>query len=488
MILSEIELNNGIRPWPSVDLDAKGITSDSRQVSEGTVFAAWQGEHVDGHDYILDAVSKGAVAILHEQTLTDAPPVPCFHSNSIRRDYSHIAYQLAGLLPQKMTLIGITGTNGKTTTTQLVAQLLRGLGKKVGTIGTLGAEVDSVVFREGMTTPPAEVVASDLNHMLAQGVEICVMEVSSHALSQERLFGLKFSVAAWTNLTPEHLDFHGTMEAYAAAKARLFHEFCDVRENWVLNLDDPKVAKFAELDAFTFSQSGGHPDATLRIECESFNKNRTRCQLHVGGRVFDVESPLIGSFNLQNLAAALGVVTRLGFSFDKAMALVPGLSGIPGRMELVSRQDEPLVVVDYAHTPDALLKALTTLKALPHKSLICVFGCGGDRDQDKRPMMGRLAAENADRIFVTNDNPRTESPTLISDMIEAGIPSDAESQYNVVLDRELAIQSAIESADLDDVILIAGKGHETYQINGTEVVDFDDRKIARNYLNKKFAN
>jgi len=314
------------------------------------------------------------------------------------------------------------------------------------------------------------------------------MEVSSHALSQERLFGLQFTAAAWTNLTPEHLDFHGTMSDYASAKARLFHEFCVPKENWVMNIDDPRVASFAEPDVFTFTRDEDAPEATLRIKAETFNQNRTSFELHLGEKVYKLDSPLIGSFNLQNLAAALGIVTRMGFSLDEAVELIPDLSGISGRMEIVSRRDEPLVVVDYAHTPDALLKALTTLRALPHKDLICVFGCGGDRDQDKRPVMGRLAAENSDRFFVTNDNPRTESPALISEMIEEGIPTGAESRYSVVLDRELAIQSAIESAEPEDVVLIAGKGHETYQINGTEVVDFDDRKIARSYLNKKFAN
>ena len=488
MILSAIVLPDGAHPWPNSENQIQKITSDSRQVSPGTVFVAWRGEHSDGHDFISDAVAKGAVAILHEEALVEAVEIPTFRSNDVRRDYSYITYQLAGLLDGKIKLIGITGTNGKTTTTQLVAQLLRGLGKKVGTIGTLGAEVDGRVFREGMTTPPAEIVASDLNHMIESGAEICVMEVSSHALSQERLFGLKFTAAAWTNLTPEHLDFHGTMDAYAEAKARLFREYCDERSNWIMNIDDPTVEKFIEPQAFTFSQRNGVKQASLRLSSATFNKNRTLCDLHLGEEVFSIESPLIGEFNLQNLAAAIGVVTQLGYAPSDALALVNRLSGVPGRMEIVSTGTEPLVVVDYAHTPDALLKALTTLKVLPHRKLVCVFGCGGDRDQEKRPVMGRLVSENADEFFVTNDNPRTESPLLISDMIQRGIPAESKNSYKVILDRESAIQSAIESADAEDIVLIAGKGHETYQINGTEVIDFDDRKIARNYLNKKFAN
>ena len=487
MNLSAIQLNSGVVPWPQATQSTTSITSDSRKVSAGTVFAAWKGEHSDGHEFIADAVAKGAVAILHEAPLEPELDLPSYRSTNVRRDYADIAYQIAQVKAGALELIGVTGTNGKTTTTQLIAQLLRGLGKRVGTIGTLGAEIDGQVFREGMTTPPAEIVASDLKMMMEAGVKICVMEVSSHALSQDRLFGLQFSAAVWTNLTPEHLDFHGTMEAYADAKARLLNEYCPERSKWVLNQDDKTVARYIEPEALTFGD-GTHSEPTLKVVSSTFDKNRTHIKFRLEQELHEVESPLIGAFNVSNLSAALGVLTRLGYPLDGLLSLVPKLVGVPGRMETVSEGSEPLVVVDYAHTPDALSKALTTLKSLPHRNLICIFGCGGDRDQEKRPVMGRLASEHSQLVFITNDNPRTEEPMSIAKMVEEGVEPSAHPHCQIILDRESAIEAGIEEASKDDIVLIAGKGHETYQILGKKVIDFDDRKIARRYLNKKFAN
>lgn len=489
MNLSAITLTNGEKPWPGIDIPVERITSDSRRVSEGTIFAAWKGENSDGHAFISDAVSKGAVAVLCDDTHVESISVPVFRSRNVRRDYALIAYKLAGIEKNTLLLVGVTGTNGKTTTTQLIAQILRRLGNKVGTIGTLGAEIDGVVFREGMTTPPAEVAASDLARMRDSGVKICVMEVSSHALQQERLFGLSFDAGAWTNLTPEHLDFHGSMEAYAEAKARLFHEYCDDRSTWVMNVDDPTVAQFVEPKAFTFSLERSSQDsANLRVSEATFSKNMTKCRFVIDGTSYEIESPLIGEFNLANLAAAVGMVTRLGFPLSETLACIPKLSGIPGRMELVSRGDEPLVVVDYAHTADALLKALATLKALSHRRLICVFGCGGDRDKEKRPAMGEVVSKYADRFVITNDNPRTEDPQIIAEMIQIGIVENARSHYSICLDREAAIEDAINACAAEDIVLIAGKGHETYQIMGSTTLEFDDRKIARKYLDMKFSD
>lgn len=487
MKLSQLNVG-GDRPWIDCDGAVTGITSDSRKVSPGIIFAAWRGEHVDGHRFIEDAVQKGAPAVLHEQELSMECPVPSFRSATVRQDYASVAYQIAGITESSIELVGVTGTNGKTTTTQIIANLLRCLGKRVGTIGTLGAEVDGVVFRQGMTTPPAEVVANDLAQMRQLGADLCVMEVSSHALAQHRLYGLKFRSAAWTNLTPEHLDFHGSMEAYADAKSALFRDYCEDPSTWVMNADDNTVLSYAQNETFTFGlESEGAENKNIEIISNRFETNATQSLLRIESEEYLIKSPFIGLFNVYNLAAAIGVVTRLGYSLTEVVEQIHSLDGIPGRMEIVSQANEPLVLVDYAHTPDALQKALATIEDLPHARIICVFGCGGDRDQEKRPVMGRIASESADVCYLTNDNPRQESPEQIATMILDGIDATARAKVQVVLNRETAICEAVRSAKLNDVILIAGKGHETYQINGDNIAEFDDRKIARKYLKEIFA-
>ncbi|HAN79942.1 MAG TPA: UDP-N-acetylmuramoyl-L-alanyl-D-glutamate--2,6-diaminopimelate ligase [Gammaproteobacteria bacterium] len=487
MRLSELKIE-GQQPWIDCHSEVTGITSDSRKVTPGTIFAAWKGEHTDGHRFIDDALANGASAVLYEYDTTVKSSVPSYKSANVRRDYSSLAYQIAGIPGTSIDLIGITGTNGKTTTTQMVANLLRGLGKRVGTIGTLGAEVDGEVFRQGMTTPPAEIVASDLLQMHDAGVEYCVMEVSSHALSQERLYGLQFQSAVWTNLTPEHLDFHGSMEAYADAKAQLFRDYCPDSSHWVMNADDDVVSAYALPDTFTFGIHGESlSDRNIEIVSNRFETNKTQSTLRINGVEHRINSPFIGLFNVYNLAAAIGVVSRLGFSLESVLKVVETLDGIPGRMEIVSDSNEPLVLVDYAHTPDALKKALSTLDDLPHNRIICVFGCGGDRDQEKRPVMGQIVSESADICYLTNDNPRHESPDAIAEMILEGINDVNREKVHVILNREGAIRAALQSSQIDDIVLIAGKGHENYQINGNEVVDFDDRKIARKYLSETFA-
>lgn len=455
------------------------IEIDSRRVTPGALFVALAGEHVDGHAFITAAVENGATAVmLEEARALDAPEsVTAIAVPDVRRALSVLAAAFYGDPSRAIDVLGVTGTNGKTTTTRMIAAILETSGRPCGVIGTVGAQFRDHSWTLENTTP----LPPELHGLLAQmrelGAWAVAMEVSSHALALDRVEDVRFRVAALTNITRDHLDFHQTLEAYAAAKHRLFH----MTQAAVLNVDDEHGARWLgevrrKVPTLTYS---------LRDKADFVAKN---IEPNASGTTFEVDGVamhvhLPGLFNVQNALAAIGVAVTLGIDLDTCARGLDTLERVPGRMEHVSGGDVD-VVVDYSHTPDSLENALVALReTTPHK-LAVVFGCGGDRDRGKRPEMGRVAATYADRIYVTSDNPRSEPPEAILAEIETGIGTHP---HVAEVDRRAAIHRAIEEAAPGDVVLIAGKGHETYQIIGTQTLPFDDVEVAREALSARGA-
>jgi len=475
------------------------VTLDSRTVSEGGLFLACAGRRTHGLASLSQALARGARAVLWEPTAAGetptfptgvfAAPVP-----QLSRHASTIADRFFDSPSASLRVSGITGTNGKTTTAWLLAQALTRSGERSAYLGTLGVGVpaDGIVAGE-YTTADAVTVQRQLSQMWQLGARCAAMEVSSHALDQARVDGVRFQVAAFTNLTRDHLDYHGSMEAYGEAKARLF-SLPDVTAR-VINVDDAFGVALAERHA---------ADGTLALTARSaegvFAAQRLRSiAKHIrvivarevrttsAGLAFTlewdgehaVELPLIGEFNVDNVLTTLGVLQALGFSSTTALAALAGACAPPGRMEAISAPGRALAIVDYAHTPDALAKALRAARAHCRGALHVVFGCGGDRDRGKRPMMGKVAADLADDVVITDDNPRTESPAAIAAEVLGGIPAGV--PVVVIHDRAEAIRSTLLRARAGDAVLIAGKGHEDYQIVGSERRSFSDQQCVRTF-------
>ncbi len=466
----------------------RGVAYDSRQVGPGELFVAVPGLKQDGRRYIADALGRGAAAVVVEGpdplggTATGRIVVP-----SSREALARLADAYYGHPAKALTVIGITGTNGKTTTSYLVESLLRAGGRQTGLVGTIQYRIGAESLRAGQTTPEAVELQSLLARMVAAGVAAVAMEVSSHALALHRVDGIEFDAAVFTNLTQDHLDFHGTLEEYRKAKARLFRLLAEShkpRRAAVINGDDPAGAWMVEaLDAtgvevVTFGMTAGAP---VRPRVFSSGMAGIRLEAETPRGVVRVASPLVGEHNVMNLLGAIGVGLALAMDPDAIGRALSGVSTVPGRFERVEAGQPYLVVVDYAHTPDALERTLGTARKLVALGgrLGVVFGCGGDRDRGKRPLMGEIATRLADRLWVTSDNPRSEQPEAIIAEIVAGIPRAGLDRHVTILDRKAAIRSALAWARAGDVVVIAGKGHETYQIIGSEVLPFDDRAVAR---------
>jgi UDP-N-acetylmuramoyl-L-alanyl-D-glutamate--2,6-diaminopimelate ligase len=454
-------------PVPSV------LSVDSRAIGPGSVYLAIRGSQTDGHRFVPDAVRRGAAAVVVEA------PTSCGVPEIVVRDGRRAAIALGaawfGHPARRLSLIGVTGTNGKTTTTGLIRHLLN-LEGKAGSIGTLGAfdgRGDAVLSTAGTLTTPGPVdLQATLAAMVERGVERITMETSSHSLDQGRLDGLRFVAAVFTNLTRDHLDYHGSMESYLAAKLKLSGMLTETGIE-VVNLDDEawKILPSASRRV-TF---GLHPAADVRATGVTLHAAGSRFRLEGCFGADEVSLPLLGDFNVANALAAAACALGLGLTVAQVAGRLSSSPQVPGRMELLS--ETPCVVLrDYAHTPDALERALATLRPLTRGRLIVVFGCGGDRDKGKRPLMGRIAAELADVAVVTSDNPRTEDPGAIIDDIEQGMGGVAHLR---IVDRLDAIHTALAQARAGDTLLLAGKGHETYQILGTEKVAFDERDIVR---------
>ncbi len=454
------------------------ITDDSRRVISDTLFVAIPGEQVDGHDFIASAIEQGAVVIACERTPPPAErssEVVWIEVNHSRRALLTLAQTFYSNPAERLELIGITGTNGKTTTAYLAYHLLRSLGDTVGLIGTLGAFFDSEQRELELTTPGPVELHELWTGMVEAGCEVCVMELSSHALEQHRVDPGDFSVGVFTNLTHDHLDYHGTFDAYRNAKKRLF-DGLPPDAVAVYNADDPAGTEMiADTSASTFSFS---LDAPSDLRAEVLENSLTTLKFRLTD--YTIESQLTGRFNVYNLLAAAGACRAVSSAdWGSIACAIAGARPVPGRLERIPFDDGTVVFVDYAHTPDALENALETLRnAKPETAALwCLVGCGGDRDREKRPMMGRIAERLADHVVITSDNPRTEDPDAIIDEIVTGL-SDPEAAVRKT-DRGEAITYAARTAAPGDVILVAGKGHETYQVRGREKFDFDDREEVK---------
>lgn len=457
--------------------EMRRVCADSRKVQPGDVFLAYPGHASDGRRYIGDAVARGAVAVLWEREGFDWDAgfsVPNLPVDGLRWMASDIADEVFGRPSDALWMVGITGTNGKTSISQWVARAFNALGRKCAVVGTLGSGFPGRLEHTGNTTPDAIVLQEDLARFREAGADAVAMEVSSIGLDQGRVSGCRMDVAVFTNLTRDHLDYHHTMEAYAAAKSKLF-DMAGLKAA-VLNFDDLMgvvlARRLAASDVRVVGYSlvpdnatAAHADHMLLVENLRTSEAGMQFVVSVDGQRFDMSVGLVGQFNVSNLLAVIGVLMESGFSAQEAIKVARELTPPAGRMQIVGGVGEPLVVVDYAHTPDALeqaLQALARTRSSRQGRLICVFGCGGDRDPGKRPLMGEVAARLADLVVITSDNPRTEDPEQIILQIAEGAP-----EARRIVDRAEAIRLLVEEAGDDDVILLAGKGHEDYQdING----------------------
>jgi UDP-N-acetylmuramoyl-L-alanyl-D-glutamate--2,6-diaminopimelate ligase len=460
------------------------ITSDSREVKAGTLFVAISGLSSDGHDFIDQAVKKGATAVVCERNIPSA--VPHFVVKDSRATLAELATSFYHDPSRSLKMIAVTGTSGKTTTTYIIEAILQEAGFKVGVIGTVNFRFGKKIYPSTHTTPGPVELQRLLAEMKSEGVTHVVMEVSSHALKQHRVDGISFDTMGFTNLTPEHLDFHPDIEDYFQSKAMLFREFFDrakasgknpVR---VINGDDRYGQKL--LGELPQSVVYGLGLAELKDSLDGISGKFKNLKIKTG---------LIGQFNISNLLCAIEIAQALGVSgpaIETAAARL--IVGAPGRLEKISNAKGVHAFVDYAHKSDALEKVLKTLQAMksPAQKLITVFGCGGDRDRAKRPVMGKIAAEHSDHVIVTWDNPRTEDPQAIIDAIVGGITAfSPEASYQIEPDRKKAIELAVQMARSGDLVLVAGKGHEDYQIIGTKKTHFDDREVLSHALNHSQA-
>lgn len=470
------------------------MTIDSRQVGPGSLFVALRGAQTDGHRFIETAVERGASAVLVDADRAEdfaslsIPIIVATHTRAVLGDVARAFYE--DPFSRLRAVIGITGTNGKTTSTYIAESLLERAGLHVGVIGTINYRWMGDVCIPAQNTTPESIVLYELAHRMAEaGVEVLLMEVSSHGLETHRLNGIACHAAVFTNFTQDHLDFHGSMDAYRAAKRRLFFEHLAPGGVAVLNLNDPVGESWARellgepalVRGFDFVEEIHVSDMedVLSVVHVNASLNGSLVQL---ADVGELDVPLLGAFNVSNVLGVMLAIEGLGLmtraQLTEAMPLV---TAVPGRMQRVNPGGFPAVFVDYAHTPDALAHVLETLKPFTQGELCCVFGCGGDRDRGKRPVMGEVASERADRVLLTSDNPRSEPPMQIIDQIIKGTTSRSE-RVEVEPDRALAIRAAIINASEEDVILIAGKGHEPYQELASGRIDFDDVASALNAL------
>lgn len=461
-----------VKIYNETNPDISFITNNSRECTPGSLFFAVRGFATDGHKYIESACNNGAVAIVCEEYNPAYSVTQVVVKNS-RRCEAIAASSFYGDPHKKFRLLGVTGTNGKTTVTYLVKHILECCGKKVGLIGTNQNMIGDTVFETGRTTPDSIELQGIFSKMAQENVDYCIMEVSSHALELDRVYGCRFFAGSFTNLTQDHLDFHKTMDNYALAKSKLFA----MSDNAVINADDSYadvMLSGANGNIYTYSAS---KDAILKAE-----------NIHLGsdGVTFklgeeEIHLSIPGEFSVYNALCAIGMALSCGIDIKDIKKHLLTACGVKGRAEVVKTNTDYTVLIDYAHTPDGIENILKTVKGFAKGRTVIVFGCGGDRDNTKRPIMGRLAGEIADFCIVTSDNPRTEDPMKIISMVEEGV-KESGADYVVIESRYEAIKYALLNAKKDDVIVLAGKGHETYQILGTQTIHFDEREVVREIL------
>ncbi|MGH7258299.1 MAG: UDP-N-acetylmuramoyl-L-alanyl-D-glutamate--2,6-diaminopimelate ligase [Nitrospiraceae bacterium] len=469
------------------------ITDDSRAVSPGSLFVAVRGERVDGHDFLESALKQRAGAIVTQQ-VSVIDTVPTVQVRDSRAALGILGSRFYGDPTHRLRVIGVTGTNGKTTTTYICKSLLESTGRQIGLIGTVAYLVGREVIPASHTTPGAIELQRLFSRMVQGGINGVVMEVSSHALALDRTGGVEFDVAVFTNLTQDHLDFHADMDDYFRAKLRLFtgmnpNGVKGGGKRAVVNCDDPRGPRVAASSSAPVWTYGIHSAADIKAEGVRLSAGGTSFLLHTPAGSGRIESKLVGEHNVYNVLAAIGAVLHEGLTLDQILSGIAGVTHVPGRFERVEAGQDFTVVVDYAHTEDALVRLLTAAQPLQAGRLITVFGCGGDRDRTKRPKMGRVAVQFSDVVVLTSDNPRTEDPLAILDEVEVGVKVALTQRphvtYAKIADRRAAIEQAIAEAHAGDIVLIAGKGHEDYQIIGTKKIHFDDREVAREAIIKR---
>ena len=484
-----------------MDPEIKSVHYRAQEVQRGGLFVAIAGHAADGHDYVDRALQRGAVAVVSEKEITGS--TINLRVAGTRQALADIAACFFDYPSQQLTVIGITGTNGKTTTAYLVESILQQSGYRVGVIGTINYRYADKIFANPVTTPESLDLQRILADMQRAGVSHVVMEASSHAIDLYRIRNCWFDAAVFINLSQDHLDFHGDMESYWASKKKLFTEYLvdgpkRDRAVAIINCNSSNGRELANILQVPVIKTGSGPDNRVRAQNAQFDLNSTFGEMATPRGTFHFKSKLVGRHNLENILCAAGVGSALNLPTADIKSGIEAVSAIPGRLERIENNTGRFVYVDYAHTPDALKNVIDALRTVMADRIICVFGCGGDRDNAKRPLMGEIAAQRCDLSVVTSDNPRTEEPAAIIDQILKGVqqiksrcysPADLrngfkDKGYVVEADRQRAIQLAIRVSEPGDTVLIAGKGHETYQILGTSTIAFDDREEARKALNK----
>lgn len=466
------------------EIEVGDIQDDSRQVGPGSLFVAIKGAHTDGHDHVPAAVRRGAVAVITEEAVENHPAIGIRVSDSAKA-LAHVSARFFGNPSERITLVGITGTNGKTTTSLLIQSILEASGRRTGLIGTLRYEIGEAVTTALNTTPNALLLQSLLHRMVQDQLSACVMEVSSHALALGRTRKCHFDVRVFTNLTRDHLDFHPSMEAYYGAKARLFEgAYAKPGGVSVVNLDDSWGRQLIQRCAGPVLTFGINEDADFRALDSKNTLDGLAFRIQTPSGDMNIESPLVGRYNIYNILSAAAVGFSLGISAGDIRSGISRVKEIPGRFEKIAGPGFT-AVVDYAHTHDALDRLLHNARQLCRGRLITIFGCGGDRDRGKRPLMGKVSAALSDRVIVTSDNPRTEDAEKIIDDILAGIKEPRPGQVEAIPDRRRAIQEGISMAREGDMVVVAGKGHEDYQILGEKKIPFDDREEIRQAFRRR---
>ncbi len=470
----------------SIDQDIRGISYDSRKVKPGDLFICVPGYKNDGHDFAEQAVTKGATALLAEREITVSREAALLVTSDCRQAMSIAASNFYGQPSHYVKVVGVTGTNGKTTTTHLIKAILEEKGARVGIMGTLYARMGAAEQILSNTTPESLDIEEFLSLVQKEKGNYMVMEVSSHALAMGRVDEIRFHAAVFTNLTQDHLDYHQTMDKYKEAKLKLFSQLIQ-EEGYiaVINADDPAAADFIKASGSNCYTYGINADADVKAENLRFSLKGSQFTVIHDGNRFDINMKLIGRFSVYNALAAITCALGEGIKPAVIKKALEKVEGVAGRFEQVDCGQDFTVIIDYAHTPDGLENILRTGQEILENRMITVFGCGGDRDKTKRPLMGKIAAQYSDFCIVTSDNPRSEDPEAIIDDIIPGLMEVESSHYAKIVDRREAIHQAICLAKKGDLVIIAGKGHETYQLVKDKVLDFDDKKVAAEFLRGK---
>lgn len=477
------------------DTEISGIASDSREVEKGTLFVALSGQTRDGHEFVLDAMSRGAAGVVVNRPVKQVGSVAVVLVSDTREVLGPLSAAFYDYPSSRLRMVGVTGTNGKTTTTYLIRQILKAEGRRVGLLGTISYDLDQERLSAPYTTPDAPLLQKLLGQMIEQEIQDVVMEVSSHALELDRVKDCEFDCAVFTNLSQDHLDFHGSMENYFSTKEKLFrglssNELKFGLKRAIINHEDPWGRKLLDRSYSSRWSYGFSSRADIWGDAVQADREGIQMEVHTPLGVFPVQSPLLGNYNASNILAAIGVGLHYGVSIPVIQEGISSMLGVPGRFERVEAGQSYVVIVDYAHTESALKLLLEAVRSMTLGRVLVVFGCGGDRDTGKRIPMGRVAGRLGDSIIITSDNPRSEDPISIIQEIERGVQEGVLSgghtkDYALVPDRQQAIERAIRDAGAGDTVVIAGKGHEDYQLIGGKKIPFDDRTIALSAIPKR---